>query len=68
MKRIEYEMRERHITQTALADASGISRVTLNKILLGYERPWPKWRDALATALDWPLEHATELFEEIEVR
>ena len=68
MKRIEFEMRERHITQTALADASGVSRITINKLIRGRETPWPKWRDAIAVALGWPLERAAELFEEIEVR
>ena len=67
MKRIEFEMRERNMTQTALAEASGINRVTINKIMRGHETPWPKWRDAMAKALDWPLERAAELFEEIEV-
>lgn len=69
MKRIEYEMRERGITQTALADKAGINRVTINKILHGHEKPWPKWRDAIASAIGWPLDKAAELFEEItEVR
>ena len=67
MKRIEYEMRERGITQTALADMAGVNRVTVNKILHGREKPWPKWRDAMAAALDWPLDRAAELFAEIEV-
>ena len=67
MKRIEFEMRKREMTQTALSAASGVSRVTINKIMRGREKPWPKWRDAIAKALDWPLERADELFEEIEV-
>ena len=67
MKQIEVEMRERGITQTALADMAGINRVTVNRILRGKEQPWPKWRDAMAKALDWPLNRAAELFEEIEV-
>ena len=37
MKRIEYELRERGITQTALADKAGINRVTVNRILRGRE-------------------------------
>ena len=67
MKRIEYELRERGITQTALADKAGINRVTVNRILCGRETAWPKWRNALAAALDWPEERADELFMEVEV-
>lgn len=68
MKRIEFELSKRGMTQTTLADASGVNRVTINKILRGRETPWPKWRDAIARALDWPLDKADELFQEIEVR
>lgn len=68
MMRIEYEMRERDITQAALACQTGINRVTVNKILRGREKAWPKWRDAMAEALGWPVERAAELFEEVEVR
>lgn len=67
MKRLEYEMRERKVSQTALAEASGVNRVIISKILCGREQAWPKWRDAIAAALDWPLDRAAELFEEIEV-
>lgn len=45
-----------------------MNRVTVNKVLRGRERAWPKWRDAMAEALDWPVERATDLFEEVEVR
>ncbi len=68
MKRIEYELRERGMTQTALAEASGVNRVIISEILHDREKAWPKWRDAMATALGWPLERANELFEEIEVK
>lgn len=67
MKRLEYEVRERGVTLTALAERSGVNRVTISKILHGREVPWPKWRDAIATALGWPLDRAGELFEEVEV-
>ena len=67
MKRVEQVMKERGIKQTALADESGISRPLINRVLRGKEKAWPKWRDAMATALDWPLDRADELFEEIEV-
>lgn len=67
MKRLEYEVRERGVTLTALAEMSGVNRVTISKILHGREVAWPKWRDAIATALGWPLDRAGELFEEVEV-
>lgn len=67
MKRIEYELRERGMTQTALAEASGVNRVIICSILHDKERVWPKWRDAMAIALGWPLDRADELFDEIEV-
>ena len=68
MMRIEYEMKERDITQAALASQAGMNRVTVNKILRGREKAWPKWRDAMAKALGWPKDRAAELFEEVEVR
>lgn len=68
MIRLEYEMRERGKSQAALAEETGINRVIINKIIRGHEKPWPKWRDALAQALGWPLENAADLFEEIEVQ
>lgn len=66
MKLIEQVMAERGISQTKLADASGVNRVTVNRILHGKEQAWPKWRDAMAAALDWPLDRASELFAEVE--
>lgn len=68
MKRLEYLLREQGITQAEIAEKAGIHRMTVNKIIHGREKPWPKWRDAIATALDWPLDRAEELFQEIEVK
>ena len=65
MKAIEVLMKERGITKTALAKASGINRVCVSRVINGHERPWPKWRAAMATALDWPLDKADELFEDV---
>lgn len=39
MKRIEREMKERGITQTALAEETGIHRVTVNRIIGGKQAP-----------------------------
>ena len=68
MMRIEFEMRQRGVTQAALANMSNVNRVTINKIVRGREKAWPKWRDAIAEALGWPIDRAEELFEEVEVR
>lgn len=67
MLRLEYELRKREMTQTALSDASGVNRVKINRILRGHEKAWPKWRDAISRALDWPLDKADQLFEEVQV-
>ena len=68
MMRVEFEMRQRGITQATLANMSNVNRVTINKIVRGREKAWPKWRDAIAGALGWPIDRADELFEEVEVR
>ena len=61
----EREMQRRGITQTALARGAGLHRTKLNKILRGREQPWPKYRDAIASAVGWEGDPA-ELFEDVE--
>ena len=65
MRRLEAELRARGISQSELARMTGINRVSINRMLHGKEVPWPKWRVAIADAIDWPVDRAAELFEEM---
>lgn len=54
------------MTQTALAEKTGINRVIISKIAHGRETPYPKWSEAIAQALEWTGDPA-ELFEEVRL-
>ena len=61
--------RERRFTVTALAIKTGLSDVVVSKVLRGALPPYPKYRDAIAAALEWtgdPLELFEEVAEEVE--
>jgi transcriptional regulator with XRE-family HTH domain len=64
MLKAEQMRRDRGLTITALAIASGLSDVVVSKVMRGALPPWPKYRNALARALEWTGE-PLELFEEI---
>lgn len=63
MLKVEHEMRRQGITQTELAERTGVNRVSINRIIRGKEQAWPKYRNAIAQALGWN-GNTSELFEE----
>ena len=65
MIRLENEMGRLGVSQTELAEMTGINRVSINRMLRGKEAPWPKWRDSIAKAINWPADSVDELFEEV---
>ena len=67
MLRVEYEARTRGIPFTYIASACGVSKSLVSRVVRGNEKPYPKLRDGIAVALDWPLDQAATLFEEIEI-
>ncbi len=64
---LEYELRERRLSHVDLERQSGVNRVIISKIINGHEKAWPKWRNAIAVALNWPLDEADQLFKTIQV-
>ena len=69
MLKLEIIMRQQNKTQTDVANASRINRVTINRIVRGWERPSADRAKAIADALEWDADRAAELFEEVtEVR
>ena len=67
MLRADYEMREQGLSQTQLSEITGLNRTSINRVMRGAQKPFPKWKTRIAIALGWPSEKADELFEEIEV-
>lgn len=65
--KISLVMSDRGLTQTELARRVGCNRVTVCKLVNGWEIPRPTRVKAIAEALDWPQERAGELFQKIEV-
>ena len=69
MLKVEYEARRQGKKQTEIGQACGVTVSLVSRVMRGKEEPYPKLRDGIARALDWPIERADELFEEIvEVR
>lgn len=64
MLKAEQMRRDRGLTITALAIASGLSDAVVSKVMRGALPPWPKYRNALARALEWTGD-PMELFEEV---
>ena len=64
LTKAEVLLRQRGVSQTELAEGGGLSRVKLNRILRGREKPWPKYQGAIADALGWEGD-PSELFEEV---
>lgn len=67
MLKVEYIMKERGLSQTDIAKASGVHRVTVNRITRGKELPSEYHAQKIAKAMDWQGDWH-ELFDEIEVR
>lgn len=68
MRLIERVMAVRGITQTELANASGVNRVSVNRILRGKEQAGKKRKEAMALALGYSADYADELFRVEELR
>lgn len=67
--RVEFEARKQGKSQTEIAKLCRVTSSLVSRVVRGNEKPYPKLRDGIATALDWPIDRAAELFEEItEVR
>ena len=49
----ELLMRDKGITQVDVANRGGISRVAVNRVLRGHEKPWPRYKKAFCDALEW---------------
>lgn len=67
MLKAEYLMIEQGKKQTDISRACGINRVTINRIMRGWEIPKDTHKERIATALGWDGDPA-ELFEKIEVK
>ena len=63
----ELMMRNQGITQTDVANIGGVNRVSINRVLRGHVKPYPKYKKAFCTALDW---HGNPdyLFRNIDVK
>ena len=53
------------ITQTDFARITGINRVTINRVLRGHIKPYPKYKRAFCKALGWT-GNPEKLFEPIK--
>ena len=67
MIRLEYELRQRGLTQTDLARMTGVNRVRITKTINGYENSYLSQDDrkVIERALGWP--HDGTLFQEVKV-
>lgn len=65
MLRLKAERLKRDIPQHKLAALANIHPATLSRIETGRVYPYPGWRLRLAEALNWPVDRADELFEEV---
>ena len=65
-KRIAFELKQKGMTQTQLAQAADVNEASLSRIIAGKEDAFPKRGQRIADALGWsgPYE---ELFEDVEV-
>lgn len=65
MLKAEQMRREKGLTYGALAHGAKMSDMMVSRVLRGTVPPWPKYRKAIAEALEWPGD-PLELFEEAE--
>ena len=68
MLRVEFEARRQGKSQTEIAKLCGVTSSLVSRVIRGNEKPYPKLRNGIAAALDWPTDRAAELFEEVEVK
>ena len=65
MIRIVKERKVRGLTQSGLARAAEMHVSSMCAIETGRLKPWPGQAAKLAAVLEWPLDRADELFEEV---
>jgi transcriptional regulator with XRE-family HTH domain len=66
MRRIEAERRKQKLSQSSLSRLAGMHATTVGQIEKGYiGKPYPSQLMKLARALNWPVERAEELLEEV---
>ena len=65
MIRIVKERKVRGLTQSGLARAAEMHVSSMCAIETGRLKPWPGQAAKLAFVLEWPLDRADELFEEV---
>ena len=66
MLKVEALMRDKGITQTDVARIGGVHRVTINRVLRGHIKPYPKYKRAFCKALEWT-GNPEKLFEPISL-
>ena len=66
MLTVEVIAKQQGKTKTELARITGITRQNLNAVILGRIPAYPKYKRAIAQALEWPEERAEELFQPVK--
>lgn len=64
MLKAEQMRRDRGLTYGAIARRANMSDIMVSRVMRGMVPPWPKYREALAKAMEWTGD-PMELFEEI---
>lgn len=65
MLRIQYELDVAGMTQEQLGEIIGCHRVVIGRYVRGQEKPRKERAEQIAAALNWPIDNAAKLFEEI---
>lgn len=65
MLKIVIERKRKGLTQFELARRTGIHPANLSRLERGIWPPTSGWKRRIAKALDWPLDKADDLFEEV---
>jgi len=66
MLRLTAERKARGLSMSAFARSAEMHISSISAIETQMAKPWPGQIRKIAGALDWPLDRADELFEEIE--
>lgn len=61
----EYIARTSGIKYVDIAKSCGVHKTLIGRVICGKERAYPKLQRGVASALNWPQDRASELFEEI---
>lgn len=66
MLKVEFIAKQQGKTITELSRMTGVTRQNLNAVVLGRIPAYPKYRRAIAQALEWPEDRAEELFQPVK--